>query len=53
MQLNKYDLILWVADMIIREDFHFCKHCMFFTDLYCPCLNRQELVNALLKKYNL
>jgi hypothetical protein len=54
MQLNKYDLILWVADMIIRSDNSFCKHCMFYSDLHCPnCWDRQKLVNELLKKYNL
>lgn len=54
MELNKYDLILWVADMIIKSGDEFCEYCMFKNDLQCPdCHNKQKLVNELLKKYNL
>jgi len=56
MELNKYDLILWVADLFYRNRFNdeFCKHCMFRNDLQCiDCHNRQKVVNELLKKYNL
>jgi hypothetical protein len=57
MELNKYDLILWVADLFYRNRFsdEFCKHCMFLRDdnQCIDCHNKQKVVNALLKKYNL
>ena len=57
MELNKYDLVLWVADLIIDNfyKYEFCNlYCPFHNDQKCPeCHNRQKLVNALLKKYNL
>ncbi len=57
MQLNKYDLLEWVADLIFDHfyDYEFCNRCcLFHDDQKCPkCHSRQELVNALLKKYNL
>lgn len=57
MELNKYDLVLWVADLIIDHfyDYEFCNRCcLFHDDPKCPeCHNKQKLVNALLKKYNL
>lgn len=53
MQLNKYDLILWVAKMI-TENHIFCRDCMFKCRNGRPkCYDKKEIVNELLKKYNL
>jgi hypothetical protein len=52
MELNKYDLVEWVADMICK--YHvLCRHCMFKCHNYPECYNRENLINELLKKYNL
>ena len=54
MELNKYDLAEWVADMIINSDNEFCNHCMFISDLQCPaCWDKQKVIKELIKKYNL
>lgn len=57
MELNKYDLVLWVADLIFEHfyDYEFCNCCcLFHNDKKCPeCHNKQKLINELLKKYNL
>ena len=57
MEFNKYDLVLWVADLIFDNfyKYEFCNlYCPFHNDQKCPeCHNRQKIVNALLKKYNL
>ena len=57
MELNKYDLILWVADIIWNHQV-LCNQCMFYNECGrknkdCICYNKTKLVNELLKKYNL
>lgn len=54
MELNKYDLVEWVVELIIRSDYHLCKHCMFLCHDHCPnCWEKDLLIKELIKKYNL
>jgi hypothetical protein len=57
MELNKYDLAEWVADLFYENRFNddFCKHCMFLIDDddCVDCHNKQKVMNELIKKYNL
>jgi hypothetical protein len=63
MELNKYDLVEWVADMILRHDYIICQHCIFecnknkkkLKDFNMPVCyyNKNRLIKELIKKYNL
>lgn len=57
MEKNKYDLVEWVADMIINSglkmcEYDMCKHCMFKNECSI-CNDKETLIEKLLKKYNL
>ena len=63
MQKNKYDLVEWVADTIIRSGDELCRHCMFEgcnknnSTAKCynlpVCYSKDLLIKELIKKYNL
>ena len=56
MELNKYDLAEWVAEIFYENRFNneFCGHCMFRNDLQCiDCHNKNKVIKELIKKYNL
>lgn len=51
MELNKYDLVEWVADILVKE----CPlSCMFGRNCKFPeCNNKEKIIKELIKKYNL
>lgn len=55
MELNKYDLAEWVAELISStSDDEICEDCMFKCGNVCvDCHNKQKVMNELIKKYNL
>lgn len=55
MELNKYDLAEWVAELISStSDDEICEHCMLECDDICGnCYNKQLLMEKIVKKYNL
>jgi hypothetical protein len=54
MELNKYDLAEWVAELISTSDSTICDHCMFKCENVCAeCHNKNKLIKELIKKYNL
>jgi hypothetical protein len=55
MELNKYDLAEWVAELISStSDDEICEHCMFECgDVCADCHKKQLLMERIVKKYNL
>ena len=55
MELNKYDLAEWVAELISStSDDEICDYCMFLRDDKCvDCHNKNKVIKELIKKYNL
>ena len=52
MEMNKYDLVEWVAEIIATSGLEICDKCMFKNECFI-CSDKETLIKELLKKYNL